>query len=39
VRAGIAGLLPWALASRARQARLWAVRPEEVWERWAGWEP
>ena len=39
VRAGIAALLPWALASRARQARLWAVRPEEVWERWAGREP
>jgi GT2 family glycosyltransferase len=39
VRAGIAALLPWALAGRARQAPRWAVRPEEVWERWAGWEP
>jgi GT2 family glycosyltransferase len=39
VRAGTAALLPWALATRARQARRWAVRPEQVWERWAGWEP
>ena len=36
VRSGIARLLPWAIASRARLARSWAVRPEEVWERWAG---
>lgn len=36
VRSGIARLLPWALASRARLARRWTVRPEEVWERWAG---
>jgi len=36
VRSGIAHLLPWALASRAQLARRWAVRPEEVWERWAG---
>ncbi len=39
VRAGIASLLPWALATRARQSRRWAARPEQVWERWAGWEP
>jgi hypothetical protein len=39
VRAGIAASLPWALATRARQSRQWAVRPEEVWTRWAGWEP
>jgi hypothetical protein len=36
VRAGIARLLPWALATRARSARSWQVRPEEVWSRWAG---
>jgi GT2 family glycosyltransferase len=36
VRSGTARLLPWAIASRARLARRWAVRPEEVWERWAG---
>ncbi len=39
VRAAVAALLPWALATRARQSRRWAVRPEEVWARWAGWEP
>jgi cellulose synthase/poly-beta-1,6-N-acetylglucosamine synthase-like glycosyltransferase len=39
VRAGIAALLPWALATRARQSRRWAARPEQVWERWAGWVP
>jgi GT2 family glycosyltransferase len=39
VRSGIAQLLPWALASRARLARRWAVPPEEVWERWAGQAP
>ena len=36
VRAGIARLLPWAAASRARLAGQWVVRPEEVWARWAG---
>jgi GT2 family glycosyltransferase len=36
VRAGIARLLPWAIASRASLSRRWAVPPEEVWERWAG---
>jgi GT2 family glycosyltransferase len=36
VRSGIARLLPWALASRSNLARRWAVRPEAVWERWAG---
>jgi len=36
VRAGVARLLPWAIASRSRQARRWSVRPEEVWAAWAG---
>ena len=36
VRAGIARLVPWALASRLRMAHDWALRPEEVWSRWAG---
>jgi GT2 family glycosyltransferase len=36
VRSGIARLLPWAVASRAHLARSWKVRPEQVWERWAG---
>jgi GT2 family glycosyltransferase len=36
VRSGTARLLPWAIASRARLARRWAVPPEEVWDRWAG---
>ena len=36
VRAGITRLLPWALASRARLSHRWAVKPEAVWERWAG---
>ncbi len=39
VRAGIASSLPWALATRARLSRQWAVRPEAVWARWAGWQP
>jgi hypothetical protein len=39
VRAGTAALLPWALATRARLSRQWTVRPEDVWDRWAGWEP
>jgi GT2 family glycosyltransferase len=36
VRAGIANLLPWGVASRVILARSWRVRPEEVWSRWAG---
>ena len=36
VRAGIARLLPWALASRARMERRWEAKAETVWERWAG---
>jgi GT2 family glycosyltransferase len=36
VRAGIAKLLPWGVASRAVMARSWQQRPEEVWSRWAG---
>ena len=39
VRAGVAASLPWALATRARLSRQWTVRPEEVWARWAGWQP
>jgi N-acetylglucosaminyl-diphospho-decaprenol L-rhamnosyltransferase len=36
VRAAIARLLPWALGTRATMSRHWAVKPEAVWERWAG---
>jgi GT2 family glycosyltransferase len=36
VRAGVARLLPWALASRARLSRRWDVSPREVWSTWAG---
>ncbi len=36
VRAGIARLLPWALASRAQMERHWSATPERIWERWAG---
>lgn len=36
VRAGVARLLPWALETRAKQSRQWAVRPEEVWSTWSG---
>jgi N-acetylglucosaminyl-diphospho-decaprenol L-rhamnosyltransferase len=36
VRSGITRLLPWALASRAALSRRWAIKPEAVWERWAG---
>ncbi|HUB72000.1 MAG TPA: glycosyltransferase family 2 protein [Acidimicrobiales bacterium] len=36
VRDGIARLLPWALATRAGLSRSWKVRPEDVWDRWAG---
>jgi GT2 family glycosyltransferase len=36
VRAGVARLLPWAAATRATMSRRWRLRPEEVWERWAG---
>ena len=28
--------VPWALASRRRLARSWAVDPADVWTRWAG---
>jgi hypothetical protein len=27
------------LATRARLSRQWTVRPQDVWDRWAGWEP
>jgi GT2 family glycosyltransferase len=36
VRAGIARSLPWALASRRRLRRHWALSPAEVWSTWAG---
>jgi len=36
VRAGIARLLPWALATRWSLSRRWQLRPEEIWARWAG---
>jgi GT2 family glycosyltransferase len=36
VRAGIARLLPWALATRAGMERHWETKPGTVWERWAG---
>lgn len=36
VRAGVARLLPWAMATRAAAAPRWAVRPGEVWRAWAG---
>jgi GT2 family glycosyltransferase len=36
VRAGVARLLPWALASRARMELGWKASPGQVWERWAG---
>jgi GT2 family glycosyltransferase len=36
VRAGVARLLPWAVATRAQMGRRWKATPESVWERWAG---
>ena len=36
VRAGIARLLPWALATRAQMEMRWQVAPGQVWTRWAG---
>jgi GT2 family glycosyltransferase len=36
VRAGIARLLPWALATRGQMERHWDVAPAQVWGRWAG---
>jgi GT2 family glycosyltransferase len=36
VRAGVARLLPWAVATRAQMGRRWKAAPESVWERWAG---
>lgn len=37
VRRRAAKLLPWAVASRTRaQARLWSVKSDAVWDRWAG---
>lgn len=36
VRAGVARLLPWALATRAQMESRWKTKPEVVWQRWAG---
>lgn len=36
VRASIARLLPWAIATRALMARHWVARPDDVWSAWAG---
>ena len=36
VRAGIARLLPWALATRGQMERHWDMGPGQVWGRWAG---
>ncbi len=36
VRRDVLRHLPWAVATRARLSRRWVLRPEDVWERWAG---
>lgn len=36
LRRAVLTKLPWALASRARQRRLWATTPRAIWDRWAG---
>ena len=36
LRRAILTKLPWALATRARQRRLWTTTPRAVWDRWAG---
>jgi GT2 family glycosyltransferase len=36
LRRAVVTKLPWALASRARQRRLWTTTPRAVWDRWAG---
>jgi GT2 family glycosyltransferase len=36
LRRAVLTKLPWALASRARQRRLWTTTPRAVWDRWAG---
>jgi GT2 family glycosyltransferase len=38
VRAAIARLLPWALATRIALAPHRRLSPEEVWAKWAGWQ-
>lgn len=35
-RSAVVSRVPWALRSRRRLAKGWKLRPEEVWERWAG---
>ncbi len=36
IRRAIMPQLPWAVATRVALSRRWQVRPEAVWERWAG---
>jgi GT2 family glycosyltransferase len=36
VRRGVVRHLPWALATRARNARRWRLTPADHWARWAG---
>ena len=36
IRRAMLRRLPWALASRTALSRHWVLRPEEVWQRWAG---
>ncbi len=36
LRRAVLTKLPWALASRARQRRLWTTTPRAIWDRWAG---
>lgn len=35
-RLAVASRLPWAVSSRRALSEGWVVRPEEVWDRWAG---
>ncbi len=36
VRSGVARLLPWAGATRLALSRHWRLRPQQVWDDWAG---
>jgi len=35
-RLAVASRIPWALSTRWELSRGWALRPDEVWRRWAG---
>ena len=35
-RLAVASRLPWAVSSRRELSRSWVLRPDEVWDRWAG---